>query len=278
MILSAAGAIEIGFCDSAGNGFFTEQPADQLGGGRCRRTTASAWWCWSAAKGVRAQHHVVPRRRVVVAAAAGPRRASSARSAGHCRRQQAARPSAARPTASRRGAAVDVRPYPSACSKGSTCRRCRSRGRSSSPPRRRRDDSCTGRSRPSAGRRPDGPSSVVHKYRRKVDEAAATSKPRPWWRHRQAPRRRRAPRRAGTLARLRRRRPRPRALGTASGSAASAADDDGKGDAVGGGGDGLRLIGAGIALLIAPEAGEGWPRSAAEMRRTRSWRLAYPSG
>ena len=30
-ILSAAtGAIEIGFCDSAGNGFFTEQPADQL--------------------------------------------------------------------------------------------------------------------------------------------------------------------------------------------------------------------------------------------------------
>ena len=27
---AATGAIEIGFCDSAGNGFFTEQPADQL--------------------------------------------------------------------------------------------------------------------------------------------------------------------------------------------------------------------------------------------------------
>ena len=36
---------------------------------------------------------------------------------------------------------------------------------------------------------------------------------------------------------------------------------------------------AGIALLIAPEAGEGWPRSAAEMRRTLSWRLQrIPSG
>ncbi len=30
ILSAAAGAIEIGFCDSAGNGFFTEQPADQL--------------------------------------------------------------------------------------------------------------------------------------------------------------------------------------------------------------------------------------------------------
>ena len=286
--LRRAGAIEIGFCDSAGNGFFTEQPADQLEPGRCQRTTARTWWCTGQRRRRRrAQHHVV----LVDVSSSLPlrttRRASSARS-----RRTFAPATARRAYVGRKtdGAAhVELpstcSPYPSACSKEQHLSAVpipwalRFIARLDVVVTIRMYGTLAPVGRPSSG----GRRLVLPQVRRKVDEAAATSNPagggdrQP---RRAPPPPPPAPKRTRWRG-LRRRRPRPRAWKYCfAGGEAGAADDDGKGERTWAeAATAFGMIGAGIALLIAPEAGEGWPRSAAEMRRTLSWRLQrIPSG
>ena len=294
MILSAAaGAIEIGFCDSAGNGFFTEQPADQLERWSLPKDNGSHVVVhWSAAKkacGLNITSYLVD------VSSSLPLLDHATRFFGAFPQDICAGDSKARKTVGRKTDGVahvelpsTCSPYPSACSKEQHLSAVpipwalRFIARLDVVVTIRMYGTLAPVGRPSSGR------PVVwscHKYRRKVDEAAATSKPRPWWRRIGKPRRAPPPP-PPAPKRTRWRDCAGAALGLVrwkycfAGSAAGAADDDGKGERTWAeAATAFGMIGAGIALLIAPEAGEGWPRSAAEMRRTLSWRLQrIPSG
>ena len=198
MILSAAtGAIEIGFCDSAGNGFFTEQPADQLERWSLPKDNGSHVVVhWSAAKkacGLNITSYLVD------VSSSLPLLDHATRFFGAFPQDICAGDSKARKTVGRKTDGVahvelpsTCSPYPSACSKEQHLSAVpipwalRFIARLDVVVTIRMYGTLAPVGRPSSGR------PVVwscHKYRRKVDEAAATSKPRPWWRRIGKPRR-----------------------------------------------------------------------------------------